>query len=130
MRRAGQVAADSWRLRSPSSAVDWLVWLAAAIACAKRGLGGSRPRAATGSESIRPAGEGLLPPARAALDALGVLLSEIERSAYGPFLTLRYVRSESRRQKRRLPDGGGLGVRRDCVDSGPSGTERLPWAFG
>jgi len=56
-------------------------------------------------------GEGLLPRAVAALDALGVL-PHLDPDGFAPFHELHWIQEDGARAEARLPAPGGLGVRR------------------
>ncbi len=87
--------------------------LAAAIACAQTGL--SVVVLEKRSDDLDKAcGEGLLPPALAALEALGAraLLAESESAS---FHALRYILEDGTFAEATLPAGGGLGVRRTAL---------------
>jgi flavin-dependent dehydrogenase len=87
--------------------------LAAAIACAQAGLSVvvlEKRR----DDLDKACGEGLLPPALAALEALGVR-SLLEASEGAPFRSLRYILEDGVFAEARLPAYGGRGVRRTAL---------------
>ncbi len=89
--------------------------LAAAIACAQVGLS-AVVLEKRGDDLDKACGEGLLPPALAALERLGVAsVGDLPESA--SFRSLRYVLEDGSFAETMLPAGGGRGVRRTVLVS-------------
>lgn len=87
--------------------------LAAAIACAQAGLSVvvlEKRR----DDLDKACGEGLLPPALAALEALGAR-AFLDESESAPFHALRYILEDGSCAETLLPAGGGRGVRRPAL---------------
>jgi flavin-dependent dehydrogenase len=84
--------------------------LATAIACAARGLDVLVLERRQGPLD-KACGEGLLPRAVEALDALGAL-ALVDPSDRAPFAAIRWIQEDGSAAEARLPAPGGLGVRR------------------
>ena len=87
--------------------------LAAAIACAQAGLS-VVVLEKRGDDLDKACGEGLLPPALAALEALGAR-PFLDDSESAPFQALRYILEDGSCAETTLPAGGGRGVRRPTL---------------
>jgi len=87
--------------------------LAAAIACARVGLS-VVVLEKRGDDLEKACGEGLLPPALAALDTLGAR-SLLDASESAPFRSLRYILEDGSFAETAFPAGGGRGMRRTAL---------------
>ncbi|MCP3100637.1 NAD(P)/FAD-dependent oxidoreductase [Myxococcus sp. K15C18031901] len=89
--------------------------LAVAIHAATRGLNTVVLERAT-VPADKACGEGLMPPGLAALERLGAL-PHLDRGESAPFVGIRYVQEDGGSVEGRLPEPGGLGVRRVALAS-------------
>lgn len=100
--------------------------LAAAAACARRGLDVLLLEARAFPVD-KACGEGLLPAGVRALDELGAL-SRIGPRDRAPFRAIRWIGEDGVVAEARLPDGGGLGIRRTALSSALAAAARAAGA--